>query len=192
MTLVVTGISRLTINDLDRVISRIGEHIQRIRFVHDLEKLTVASIGDVLSDAGINTPVGNADIGLYAGIDSSIEDVKNEYFKGILSEGLLGASPLFFPFTSPNSLIAQASIVFDIRGESITLPVKCLFKDVVEYAVDCVRGRYTKMAIAGGISRDLSFTGHSQIPLYRAEFFFIEDLKNAVERKSKIYHSLSD
>jgi 3-oxoacyl-(acyl-carrier-protein) synthase len=190
---VITGLSKLSSCDLDKGISQIDEQIRQIRFVHDLEKLLVTSIGIVLYDAGLPFLVGNDDVSLYVGIDNSIEEIKNEYFNNILSEGILGASPLLFPFTSPNALTAQATIAFDIRGESITLPIKYSSKDVIEYAMDCIVGRYTKMAIAGGIRIDQTQTSCSEIVkdlVYTAEFLFLEDMKSAMERGIKIYHNL--
>lgn len=195
MTPVITGLSKLASCDLDKGISQMNEQIRHMRFVHDLEKLVVTSIGLALYDAGLPFLVGNEDIGLYVGIDNSIEDIKNEYFNNILSEGILGASPLLFPFTSPNALTAQATIAFDIRGESITLPIQSSSKDVIEYATDCIVRRYTKMAIAGGVTIDRSQTSYSETikySAYTAEFFFLEDMRSAIERGVRIYHNLGD
>ncbi|GAB62996.1 MAG: hypothetical protein DWB56_07245 [Candidatus Jettenia sp.] len=195
MTPVITGLSKLVSCDLDKDISRMNEQIRHMRFVHDLEKLVVTAVGLVLYDAGMSFPVGNEDIGLYVEVDNAIEDIKSEYFNNILSEGILGASPLLFPFTSPNALTAQATIAFDIRGESITLPIQRSSKDVIEYAMDCIIGRYTKMAIAGGITTDRSQTSCSETvkaPVYTAEFFFLEDRKSAVARGVKVYHRVMD
>lgn len=195
MTPVITGLSKLVSCDLDKGISHMNEQIRHMRFVHDLEKLVVTAVGLVLYDAGMPFLVGNEDIGLYVGIDNAVEDIKSEYFNNILSEGILGASPLLFPFTSPNALTAQATIAFDIRGESITLPIQHSSKDVLEYATDCIVGRYTKMAIAGGITTDRAQTSCSETtktPVYTAEFFFLEDRKSAVERGVKVYHRVMD
>lgn len=180
---VIIGVSRLNSNNLNDVIPQINGLIKQMRFVHVLEQLAVVSIGMVLYDAKIPFPVGNADVSLYVGVDNSIEDIKDEYFNNILSEGILGASPQVFQFTTPNALVAQATIAFDIRGESITLPIKSSFKDVIEYAADCIIGKYAKMAIAGGITRCQSLQ-----PFYRAEFFLLEDGKKAMERGARVYH----
>lgn len=166
----IIGTSKMDSNNLNVAVSQINGLIEQMRFVHVLEQLTVVAVGMVLYDAGILFPVGNDDISLYVGIDDSIEDIKDRYFNNILSEGVLGVSPQFFQLTTPNALIAQATIAFDIRGESITLPIKHSFKHVIEYASDCIVGKYTKMAIAGGITRPQ----HSQTPVYRAEFFLLE------------------
>ncbi len=187
---VVTGVNRLNSSDLNVTIPRINELVKQMRFVHSLEELAVVSIGMVLYDAGIALPVGNADIGLYVGIDDSIEDIKNEYFNNILSEGFLGVSPQLFQLTTPNTLVAQATIAFDIRGESITIPIKHSFRNVIEYASDCIIGEYTKMAIAGRITRSQSPFNHSKIPVYKAELFLLEDDNKAKERGARVYHNV--
>ncbi|MGR3309456.1 MAG: beta-ketoacyl synthase N-terminal-like domain-containing protein [Candidatus Brocadiales bacterium] len=187
---VVIGVSRLNSNNLNGVVSQIKGLVEHMRFVHVLEQLAVVSIGMVLYDAGIPLPVERDDIGLYVGIDNSIEDIKDEYFNNILSEGFLGASPQVFQFTTPNALTAQATIAFDIRGESVTLPIKYSLRDVIEYATDCIIGQHTKMAITGGITRGQSPNSHSQPPVYRAEFFLLEDGKNAMKRGTKVYHDM--
>jgi hypothetical protein len=187
---VVTGVNRLNSNNLNYIIPQISEQVKQMRFVHLLEELAVVSIGMVLYDAGISFPVGNTDISLYVGIDDSIEDIKNEYFNNILSEGFIGVSPQIFQFTTPNALVAQATIAFDIRGESVTLPIESSFKDVMKYATDSINGKYTKMAIAGGITRYRSPINHSRTPVYRAEFFFLEMGGNAMERGARVYHNM--
>lgn len=192
---VITGLSKLSTYDLNKSDSQINEQINHMRFIHDLEKLVVTSIGLTLYNAGLPLRVGNDEISVYVGIDNSIEDIKTEYFNNILSEGILGASPILFPFTSPNALTAQATIAFDIRGESITFPMQRTPKDIIEYAMDCIVGRYTKMAIAGGVTLDRSQASYSEAikcPPYKAEFFFLETMESATARGVRIYRNLMD
>ncbi|OOP57161.1 MAG: hypothetical protein AYP45_05095 [Candidatus Brocadia carolinensis] len=168
---VITGVSKISSNNIESVTSGLHDSIRQMRFVNSMEQLTVIAVGILLNDAKIGIPIGNASVSLFVGIDDSIEDIKNEYFEGILNEGILGASPLLFPYTTPNSLAAQVSIAFDIRGENITIPIKHSYRDVIEYAIECITGKYTGTAIAGGIrvqDRSLS-VGEGR---YVAEFFF--------------------
>ena len=165
--------------------------IRQIRITNDLELLTVVAAGRVLIDAGIDVPAGTPDMGLFIGIDEAIEDIKDEYFSNVLNDGLVGASPLLFPFTSPNAFTAQASIAYDIRGESITFFMKNIYSDVILYSLDCVRAGHIKMAVSGGISLkhdDLSVNEGR----YAAEFYFIEDLKSARSRGARIYSVQED
>ncbi|MEW6419135.1 MAG: beta-ketoacyl synthase N-terminal-like domain-containing protein [Nitrospirota bacterium] len=181
----VTGMVKINSKDMDSIISNLNEHIREMRFIHDLEKLAIVGVGLLLSDADIHFPVGSTDISLYIGIDNAIEGIKDEYFNSVITYGILGSSPLLFPFTSPNALTARISIAFDIRGESITIPVKYSCDDVIEYAIECITGRYSRMAIAGGImSSGLRNKG------LRAEFSLLEDMKRAKERVACVYQHI--
>jgi len=192
MNPVITAVNKITSTDTEKIFPRSGRNLKPMRFIHDLDKLAIAAIGITLEDAMIPFPVGNSDISLYIGIDDSIEDIKNDYFRSIIAEGILGASPLLFPLTTPNALAAQASILFDIRGESITFSLNHSFSKVLEYVAVSLAGGYTKMAIAGNITKDKSLSG-PQSSIYRAEFFFIETITNAKNRGARIhYYNLGD
>jgi|GEM_PF-1467423 len=189
MSIVVTGISKLTNAEAERIINKFITGIKPIRIVNALEQLTIAAVGSVLDNAGVAFPVGTSSIGIYIEIDDAIEDIKDEYFNNILNEGTMGVSPLLFPYTSPNALAAQVSIAFDIRGESITMPINHSCSNVIEYAAECVAGKYISSAIAGRIilnDRSSAVEGGK----YVAEFFLLEKLDIAVKRGAKIYRHL--
>lgn len=170
---VITGRSRLQKNRLDEVFETLSERTRTFRFVHDLERLTVAAIEILLKDAEINFPVADDSIALYLGIDNSIEDIKDEFFRNVLRDGLLGASPLLFPFTSPNALAAQATIVFDLRGESVVLPVGSSIDGVIAYADECIAAGHAHMAIAGGVVAS-GKKSEDGLHDYRASFVMLE------------------
>jgi len=190
MNPIVTGISILTSNALDCKIVQFGVLDNKIRIYNDLDSLMVASVGNVLLNAGITIPVANDDINLYIGIDVSIEDIKNEFFNSILDEEILGASPQLFQFTTPNAFAAQATIAFDLRGESITMSIDSSFKEIAEYACECIIGRNIKMAIVGCIRKIKAPNYDTSGPIYSSEFFFIEDKESAIQRKVKIYPNI--
>ncbi|KKO18991.1 MAG: hypothetical protein DCC43_00740 [Candidatus Brocadia sp.] len=185
---VITGVSKISSNNIEYAASGLKDSIRQMRFVNSLEQLAVTAVGIMLNDAKIDIPIGNSNVGLFVGIDDSIEDIKDEYFEGILNEGILGASPLLFPYTTPNSLAAQVSIAFDIRGENITIPIQYSYRTVLEYAVECITEKYTGTAIAGGIrvqDKNLSI-GNGR---YVAEFFLLEDVDSARKRGATIYNN---
>lgn len=189
MIVVVTGRSRLNSAYMEETLEKFEGRIRQMRLVNPLERLAVAAVGSVLADAGTDFPVGDSGIGMYIGMDDAMEDIKDEYFKGIVADGIMGASPLLFPFTSPNAFAAQVSIAFDLRGEGILMPVNRSWDNVIKYATECVAGGYAKMAIAGAITinnRNLSI----EAGRYTAEFSLIEGEGDAVRRKARIYHSL--
>lgn len=182
----ITMSSRDLIPDTDMIAG-----IRHIRITNDLELLTVVAAGRALNDAGIDFPTGNSDLGIFIGIDDAIEDMKDEYFSNILNDGIVGASPLLFPFTSPNAFAAQVSIAYDIRGESITFFMKNIYSDVILYSADCVDAGHIKMAVSGGISlKDDNFSAKEG--RYAAEFYFIEDINSARKRGARIYSVQED
>ena len=93
MNNVITGKCRINADQLDEVMEMLSERTRSFRFVHDLEKFTVAAIELLLQDAGIQVPAGTEDIALYLGIDNAVEDIKNEFWENIVQDGILGASP---------------------------------------------------------------------------------------------------
>lgn len=186
MKTVITGISRLKMNELDDVTAGMSDGTGSFRFVHDLEKLTVAAIGMLLRDAGIDYPAGEDNIALFIGIDDAVECIKNEFFENVLREGVLGASPLLFPFTSPNALAARATILFDLRGESAVFAVRDSIDSVIEYADESISGQSVRMAIAGGIT---AVDGPDNC---QAVFYFLENDDSARARGARIYKDLQE
>jgi hypothetical protein len=178
---VITGASRIRVHELNEIVPGLSERTQTFRYVCDLEKLTVAAVELALKKAGVAIPAGNDTIGIYIGIDDAIEEIKNEFLRNILKEGLLGASPLLFPFTSPNALAAQASIIFDIRGESIVMPCRGSMKEIAYYADDRVFEGPMKMAVAGSISLPEERAAGDRHD-YEARFLLIERFEGARER----------
>lgn len=176
---------------MNEIAPTLGDASREVRYVHELEKLTVFAVELLLKDAKVDIPAGRDDIGIYLGIDDSIEDIKDEFFTNILKDGMLGTSPLLFPFTSPNSLTAQASIVFDIRGESILMPLEGKGGQAVEYADECVSGNYTKMAVAGSIKKLNSGTDN-ELTEYEARLYFLERPESAETRGARVYSTVPE
>jgi 3-oxoacyl-(acyl-carrier-protein) synthase len=187
MLMVITGRCRLESSRIEEAMNKLEGLIKPMRLVHDLERLAVAAVGGALRDAGLSFPIGDSTVGMYIGIDDAVEDIKDKYFSGVLADGILGASPLLFPFTSPNALAAQVSIAFDLRGEGIVMPINGSCPDVIEYATDCIAGEHAKKAIAGAITikdRRLSI----EEARYYAEFFVVESEGDAVKRGARTYN----
>lgn len=119
-------------NDRARTADRLGSRLTTalsalpqggspVRLFHSIEKMTLVAAYDALSLAGVPLPVGGDGIGIALGVDEGIDGIKARYYQGVLSDGPLGASPMAFPFTAPNTIAARISILLDLRGESLTL-----------------------------------------------------------------------
>lgn len=97
-----------------------------VRTLFDEEALLVACAGRTIEAAGLQGAEGGEgagldDTALVAAVDTVVDGWKADYFAAVVEEGPLGASPLVFPYTSPNALAARLSIVHGLRGESLTV-----------------------------------------------------------------------
>jgi 3-oxoacyl-(acyl-carrier-protein) synthase len=185
MKAIITGIGILDSSQADHAIKSLGSMIRQMRIVHSLERLAVATSGTALKASGLVLPEAGADMGLFIGIDESIEDIKDEFFEGIMADGILGASPLIFPFTSPNAISAQISIAFGIRGESILMPINRSCADMIQYCSDSVLTGHSAAALAGIIR-----TGNRDVRpengRYIAKFIVIEREEGAKRREADL------
>lgn len=133
-----------------------GSQVALTRTIISEERLLLGSIESSLAWAGI----ARADIegaGIIIGVDSAIDKVKESYFKDVVEDGALGASPLFFPYTSPNVLAARSTIHFGIKGPDITIASGQLsFLKAVSYAYCLVSSGIVDIAVAAGVTEGLS------------------------------------
>lgn len=181
MTIIVTGACRITSNGIEQRMAELMPRLRPIRPVTELEQTALVAAAGAFEAAGIPFPSGSAEIGIYVGIDDAVEDIKDDYFGAVAQEGLLGASPLLFPYTAPNAPAAQIAIALDIRGESITVALNDSPGDVLQYAAECIRGRHTGRAVAGLITLQ-DAAASAAAGRYRAEFFVLEEEGKAMTR----------
>jgi hypothetical protein len=122
-----------------------------VRLVHPIEEVAVLAAHDALAAAGVTMPVGGEDIGIALGVEEGIDGLKAEYYRGILKDGPLGASPIVFPFTTPNTVAARISILLDLRGENLTLCGGSLSgAQAIGLALAAVRETRSRAMLAGG------------------------------------------
>lgn len=132
---------------------REGSQVALTRTILAEERLLLASIDSALSGC-ILSRVDIEGAGIIVGIDAVIDQVKESYFKGVAEEGPLGASPLLFPYTSPNVLAARATIHFGIKGPDITISSGPLsFLKAVSYAYRLVSSGEVGLAVAAGVTQ---------------------------------------
>ncbi len=91
------------------------------RLVHPIEEVAFLAAYDAVTAAGRSAPFSDDDVGIALGVEEGIDGIKARYYEDLLREGLLGASPMTFPLTTPNTVAARISILLDLRGESFTL-----------------------------------------------------------------------
>ena len=124
-----------------------------IRLAHPIEEVAVLAVHEALASARVSVPVGGEDIGIALGVEEGIDGLKAEYYRGILKDGPLGASPMVFPFTTPNTIAARISILFDLRGESFTLCGGSLSgAQAVGLALNAIREARSPAMLTGGVT----------------------------------------
>ena len=124
-----------------------------VRLLHGIEEMAVLAAHGALSSSGMPMPYRNDDLGVVLGVEEGIDGIKAEYYRGILKDGLLGASPIMFPFTTPNTVAARISILLDLRGESFTLCGGTLSgAQAIGLAMNAVREAWSPAMLAGGVT----------------------------------------
>ena len=122
-----------------------------VKTVLRAEELTLAAVSAAMKQI---RNLGS-DTGIVFGIDNAIDSCKAEFFKGLLAEGPIGASPLLFHYTSHNAITAQATIAFGIKGEDITITSGALsFLKAIEYGFELLHRGVMRSVIAGGVSEN--------------------------------------
>lgn len=84
-------------------------------------KISLITLAEALEDAGALTPENSQRTGLVIGTAFGNLDFANSYQKRVLLEGAAGASPTLFSASIHNSLAAQLTLTFSIRGPNSTV-----------------------------------------------------------------------
>ena len=130
--------------------------VKAVKTVLRSEELILGAVSEVLSKAD---GFEREDAGVVLGADNAIDACKEEFYRAVLTDGPLGASPLVFPYTSANAITAQVTIAFGLRHESFTITDGPLsFLKAVETAFNLIRFGVCKAVITGGVSQNAAFT----------------------------------
>ncbi len=135
------------------------------RTVFREERFLLAAIAEVLEISGEAAGFegaaagNNADLGIVLGVDTVVDGWKAGFFGEVIEDGPIGASPLAFPYTSPNALAARATIAFKIKGDDITISSGALsFLKAVSYGALLVESGVLEGVIVGGVAEGAAFT----------------------------------
>ncbi len=133
------------------ILSALPQGGSSVRLLHPIEEMAFLAAYEALSCTGVALPVGRESIGIVLGIEEGIDGIKARYYQEVLRDGPLGASPLFFPLTTPNTIAARISILLDLRGESLTLCGGNLSgAQAIGLAMEAVQGGRCGAVLAGG------------------------------------------
>ncbi|MGE5664156.1 MAG: beta-ketoacyl synthase N-terminal-like domain-containing protein [Deltaproteobacteria bacterium] len=123
----------------------------RVRLFCPPEEAAFLAAWDALAASGVSVPVDRDAVGLALGLDEGIDGIKARHSAAVSSEGPLGASPVWFPLTAPNTIAAQLSIALGLRGESHTVCGGTLSgAQAIGIAVQSIRERRHAGMLAGG------------------------------------------
>ncbi|MFQ5585672.1 MAG: beta-ketoacyl synthase N-terminal-like domain-containing protein [Thermodesulfobacteriota bacterium] len=122
------------------------------RVVYPEEALLLDSVASVLQAAGPGC-VEPDSTGIVLGVDGVLDHWKEAYFKGIIDDGPLGASPMLFPYTSHNVLAARISIEYGLKGQNLTITSGPLsFLKALSAAYGLLFMGVVRTAIVGGVA----------------------------------------
>lgn len=125
----------------------------RFRLFCPAEEAALLAAWDALTVSEIPVPVGGEAVRLLLGLDEAIDGIKARHSEAVSREGPLGASPIWFPLTTPNAIAAQLSIALGLRGESHTICGGNLSgAQAIGMAAESIRNGCHGAALAGGVT----------------------------------------
>lgn len=92
-------------------------------------------------------------IAVVLGLSEVVEGWNKDFFKNVIRDGAVGASPIEFPFTSPGALASRLSICCAVKGEMLTISSGPLsFIKALIYSVGIVSSAPSKKVIVAGVA----------------------------------------
>lgn len=125
---------------------------RRVRRMSDYVKLTLAAATLAVRDAGIDdAALFCRDCSATLGTMHGSAGFSVEYYRQIVSEGLIAANPTLFAEGVPNSGVAQLSLMLGIKGPCLSvIGTRTAGLDALALAAARIRAGQCERAIAGG------------------------------------------
>ncbi len=138
---------------LQSVLTALLQDRPPVRLSHAIEETAILAASEAFSRSGLRLPYGGEDIAVTLGVEEGIDGIKARYYAGVLKDGPLGASLLAFPLTTPNTIAARLAILFDLRGESLTLGGGSLSgAHAIGLALQAIHEGRSAKVLAGGVT----------------------------------------
>ena len=131
-----SGIRPISGFDVSKLNSQLGGQLPDIDFKEYLKpanlrrmdrigKMVVSAVRMALDDSGLELERENRDrVGIMVGTGLGSSKSVDLYYRGLIEEGPVGATPLLFQTAVPNSICSHSSLEFGIRGINTTFSHK--------------------------------------------------------------------
>lgn len=123
-----------------------------LRRMDRIGKVMVSAVKLALDDSGLDlTKEDSNRVGISIGTGLGSSDTVDQFFRGLLKEGPIGAQPLLFQTAVPNAITSHCAIEYGIRGVNITFSHKETSAEMaIAYAYHLLREGKADVIVAGG------------------------------------------
>jgi 3-oxoacyl-[acyl-carrier-protein] synthase II len=158
-----SGIGPISGFDVSRLNSKLGGQLPDIDFreyikpanlrrMDRIGKMAVSTVRMALDDSGLELEKENPDrVGIMVGTGLGSSKSVDLYYRGLVSEGPTGATPLLFQTSVPNSICSHSSLEFGIRGINTTFSHKeASVESAIVFAAHLVSKGVADVIFVGG------------------------------------------
>lgn len=167
---------------------------KKFKKVPRISQFAIQSIEKALKDAGYDIKDGTK-IGIIWGVAKGPLKTFENYYQGVLKEGIELASALSFPHIVQNSIAGQSSIAFGIKGCNTTVAGQFSPFAALQYASQLIQQNRNEIFVVGGadeisqLDKDImKEKGYRDSHLSEgAAALILENAEHAKHRNAKVY-----
>jgi nodulation protein E len=166
------GIGPLQMRDLDRLSVKIGAQIknfdpeshfdrQKLSFYDRVTQLTLMASREAMVQSGLEiTEEQSETTGVVLGTAAGGMNTWDDNFRSVYEEGKNRVHPFVVPKLMTNAAASHVSIVYNIKGPSLTVSTACASSNhAIGLAFQMVRSGMARVMLAGGADAMLTFGG---------------------------------
>lgn len=166
------GIGPLQMRDLDRLSVKIGAQIknfdpeshfdrQKLALYDRVTQLTLLASREAMVQSGLEiTEEQSETMGVVLGTAAGGMNTWDDNFRSVYEEGKNRVHPFVVPKLMTNAAASHVSIVYNIKGPSLTVSTACASSNhAIGLAFQMVRSGMARVMLAGGADAMLTFGG---------------------------------
>jgi 3-oxoacyl-[acyl-carrier-protein] synthase II len=159
----VSGIKPIRGFDVDSYRSRLGGQLPEIDFKRFIKpanlrrmdrigRVVTSSVRLALEDSGLDLEKENSNrMGITIGTGLGSSDTVDQFFRSLLKEGPMGATPLLFQTSVPNAITSHCAIEYGIKGINLTFSHKETSTEIaMVFAYHLLKEGKADVILAGG------------------------------------------